>query len=315
MAASTTTASSALSMKLLVDTKAQRVLFAEAGKDAVDFLFSLLALPVGTTVKLLGKESMVGCVGNLYASVEKLDGTYVQPGAAKDALLRPTVVSSAASSLLLPPPSSGQPKGFFKCGRCSSSDYSYVSDRSGTKCPSCSSAVATAVQFVPSAGNFFYKCGCCTKRGSYVSDTSSTKCPSCSNVMTTGLQLVPLPAGSGSQVAPQAAAGGGAKGFVQGIVTYTVMDDLTVTPMSSISSITLLNTFAVKDIGALQEKTVQLGYNEVHKEIFVFSYFLKHLYQQRQIAFLQALEVLKASLQSKTVLTDVFLGKKTTSSA
>jgi hypothetical protein len=50
---------------------------------------------------------------------------------------------------------------------------------------------------------------------------------------------------------------------VQGIVTYTVMDDLAVTPLSSISSITLLNTFAVKDLAALQEKTVQIGYKEV----------------------------------------------------
>ncbi|XBI86148.1 hypothetical protein VPH35_094159 [Triticum aestivum] len=74
------TASSALSMKLLVDTKAQRVLFAEASKDVVDFLFSLLALPVGTAVKLLGKDSMVGCVGNLYGSVEKLQEKTVQLG-------------------------------------------------------------------------------------------------------------------------------------------------------------------------------------------------------------------------------------------
>jgi hypothetical protein len=36
-----------LRMKLLVDTRGQRVLFAEASKDVVDFLFSLLALPVG----------------------------------------------------------------------------------------------------------------------------------------------------------------------------------------------------------------------------------------------------------------------------
>ncbi|CAO2185705.1 unnamed protein product [Urochloa humidicola] len=77
-----------------------------------------------------------------------------------------------------------------------------------------------------------------------------------------------------------------AEGFVQGIVTYTVTDDLTVTPMSAISSITLLSTFGVTetDISALQEKTVQLGYAE-------------------------GLEILKASLRSKTVLTDVFLGK------
>jgi hypothetical protein len=83
----------ALSMKLLIDRKAQRVLFAEASKDVVDFLFSLLAMPVATAVKLIGKDAVVGSVGNLYASVEKLDATYIQPGAAKDALLRPTVLS------------------------------------------------------------------------------------------------------------------------------------------------------------------------------------------------------------------------------
>uniref|UniRef100_A0A0E0FFK5 Uncharacterized protein n=1 Tax=Oryza nivara TaxID=4536 RepID=A0A0E0FFK5_ORYNI len=45
-------------MKLLVDSKAQRVLYAEeAGKDVVDFLSSLLTLPVATVVKLLSKDS------------------------------------------------------------------------------------------------------------------------------------------------------------------------------------------------------------------------------------------------------------------
>jgi hypothetical protein len=33
--------------------------------------------------------------------------------------------------------------------------------------------------------------------------------------------------------------------------------------MSTISGITMLNTFAVRDLADLQEKTVQLGYNEV----------------------------------------------------
>uniref|UniRef100_A0ACD5TRA9 Uncharacterized protein n=1 Tax=Avena sativa TaxID=4498 RepID=A0ACD5TRA9_AVESA len=257
--ATTTTTSTALSMKLLVDTQAQRVLFAEASKDVVDFLFSLLALPVGTAVKLLGKDSMVGCVGSLYSSVEKLDGTYVQPGAAKDALLHPTVLSPAVSnesSLLgLPSPEAPEPKMFYRCNKgCSPGGFGALST-----CASC--------------------------RG-YITDTYATGCPSCGGQMTTRLTLV-SPSESRDQVAAAVVSG---KGFVQGIVTYMVMDDLTVTPMSSISSITLLNTFAVKDIGALQEKTVQLGYNE-------------------------GLEILKASLQSKTVLTDVFRAKKTTSNA
>ncbi|CAL4977911.1 unnamed protein product [Urochloa decumbens] len=281
MAAATTAAAAALSMKLLIDRKAQRVLFAEAvrdrrrdvdshnagellqhthknshenwkhrdeaSKEVVDFLFSLLALPVATAVKLVGTDAMVGCVGNLYASVDKLDATYVQAGAAKDALLSPTVVSPAASSansslLRLPEPSTVKPKTTFY--RCTNTSYgncrSYITDAHGRSCPTCHCSMTTAAQYLPSA----------------VSD------------------------GSGQTVA--VAKAGEAKGFVQGIVTYTVLDDLTVAPMSAISSITLLNTFAVRDLADLQEKTVQLGYNE-------------------------GLAILKASLQSKTVLTDVFL--------
>jgi hypothetical protein len=82
-----------MTMKLLVDTRAQRVLYAEVRKDVVDFLFSFLALHAGSAVELLGHEAMVGSV---YASVEKLDATYVQPGVAKAALLSPTSLSPAA---------------------------------------------------------------------------------------------------------------------------------------------------------------------------------------------------------------------------
>jgi hypothetical protein len=43
-----------------------------------------------------------------------------------------------------------------------------------------------------------------------------------------------------------------------------VADDLAVTPMSAISSITTLSTAsAVTDLAELQEKTVQIGYAEV----------------------------------------------------
>ncbi|KAM0920085.1 hypothetical protein ACQ4PT_007740 [Festuca glaucescens] len=74
-------------------------------------------------------------------------------------------------------------------------------------------------------------------------------------------------------------------GFVQGVVTYTVTDDLRVSPMSAISSIARLSNLAARGLSAPQEKTVQIGYKE-------------------------GLEILEASFKSKTVLTDVFLGKK-----
>ncbi|BAS70464.1 Os01g0153900 [Oryza sativa Japonica Group] len=227
MASETTSqkaSSDLMSMTLLIDTKAQRVLYAEARKDVVDFLLSLLALPIASGIKLLGKGSMVGCVGNLYASFEKLDDAFVQADTAKDSLLSPVVLSPAASSntsvLRLPAPSSAQSsKSFFRCSYSSNACRSFVTNASGTKCPNCGNQMATACTYV--AG--------------------------------------------GQDQNTQNAAAEGAKGggFVQGIVTYTVMDDLTVAPMSSISSITLLNRFAVKDLGALKEKTVQLGYTEV----------------------------------------------------
>ncbi|KAL6624464.1 hypothetical protein ACP70R_031785 [Stipagrostis hirtigluma subsp. patula] len=248
--AATTTPGAALTMKLLVDSSPQRrprVVFAEAGKDTVDFLISLLAIPPGTAVKLLGKESVAGCMGNLYASVEKLDAAYVQPGAAKDAVLctagMPYPAAAGPNSRLLPlpepaPAPAPAPRTFYNCSYNHSGCRSYVTEVRGSRCPNCGGQMATEARLV----------------------------------------------GSPPAVAQEAATAK-TKGFVQGgAVTYTVTDDLTISPMSNVSSIALLNACAVRDLGALQERTVQIGYKE-------------------------GLEILRASLQSKTVLTDVFLGK------
>jgi len=42
-----------------------------------------------------------------------------------------------------------------------------------------------------------------------------------------------------------------------------VMDNLEVKPMSAISSITLLTKFNVRDLGAVEEKVVDFGVDEV----------------------------------------------------
>jgi hypothetical protein len=201
----------ALSMKLLIDTKAQRVLFAEVNKDVVDFLFSLLVLPIATAVRLLGSGSMVGSVGNLHSSVVKIDGAYVLSEDDLYALLHPTVSSQAAASnislLRQPDPS---PKGFFRCDNCESPRY--MTDERGTKCLECRTPMMVEMRCV-------------------------------------------RPDSGGSREAASV----GTRGFVQGIVTYTVTDNLKVTPMSSISSMTLLISHGVMDFSALQEKTVRLG--------------------------------------------------------
>ncbi|GLT88975.1 hypothetical protein SLE2022_069800 [Rubroshorea leprosula] len=73
-------------------------------------------------------------------------------------------------------------------------------------------------------------------------------------------------------------------GFVKGVVTYSVMDNLEVKPMSTISSISILNEFNIKEVSSLEERVVDVGMD-------------------------QRLKLLKASLQSKTALTHEFLGK------
>ncbi|CAI0626059.1 unnamed protein product [Linum tenue] len=145
-----------VTLKLLINKKTKKVLFAEAGKDFVDFLFTLLSFPLGTVIKLLSKNKMVGCLGNLYESIEELSDTFFQPNLGKATVLNPKLPSR------------------------------------------------------PSEG-----------------------------------------------------------GFVKGVITYMVMDNLEVKPMSTISSITMLNKFNIQEVGALEEKVIELGVDEVaHLSVF-----------------------------------------------
>ncbi|TYG51557.1 hypothetical protein ES288_D10G267100v1 [Gossypium darwinii] len=68
--------SNTISLKLFIDPNSNRLLFAEAGKDFVDFLFSIMLLPVGTVIRLIGKQG-TGCIGNIYDSIENLGNSYM----------------------------------------------------------------------------------------------------------------------------------------------------------------------------------------------------------------------------------------------
>lgn len=222
-----------LSLKLLVDTRANKVLFAEAGKDFVDFLFHILSLPIGTIIRLVRVKGMVSCLDDLYKSIEALSTDYMQSNVTKDLVLQPAAVRLPA---LLLKGSSDANTSARKMYTCSSSSHSarYWSDISGSGCPSCGRSM--------------------TLEMTYVGPTSSNSV----NTATSS-------------------------GFVKGVVTYMVMDNLEVKPMSTISAITLLNKFNVKDVTCLVEKEVQVG-------------------------FVQGVAILKASLESRAVLTTVFLG-------
>lgn len=77
-------------LRVMVDKERKKVLYAEAGKDFVDVLFSFLTLPLGTIVRLLSKETNIGAVkfgslSSLYQSVANLDAQYL----CKEMLLKP----------------------------------------------------------------------------------------------------------------------------------------------------------------------------------------------------------------------------------
>ncbi|KAI5004718.1 hypothetical protein ZWY2020_031961 [Hordeum vulgare] len=219
--AATAEAPPAPTIKLLIDAKAKRVLYAEAGKDAADFLFGILATPVGTVAKLLRAGGDGAGAANIYASAEGMNPEYMQSSAVRDALLNSHRYSLLQHPVILGPllPATTAPA-------AAPWTVSY-----GPQYP----AVA-APEFAT---------------------TVSRGCYSCGSVV--------------------------AGGFVQGLVTYTVMDDLTIAPTSNVSAVALLNKLTGEGKGVvLEEKSVKIGPQE-------------------------GLDILMASLQSNTVLTDVFM--------
>ena len=226
-------------LKLLVDKRSRRVLYAEARKDAVDFLIGLLRVPAGLAARALAKhgERAPGSLGSLYAGARDLDDAFFASAPPdRDALLSP-VLSSATVKLLLgegalpPPPPPPPPPRYFRCG-----------------------------------GNMYGSS--CRGNPTNVTGVSGTPCPVCRQPMTVEMQWAPGDA-HGRLARAREASGEDAGGYVKEVVTYLVMDDLTVAPMSTISAIMLLKKFSVKDCSALEEMNVELGTKEVIAQILL----------------------------------------------
>ena len=78
-----------MSLTLLVDKERKRVIYAESGKDFVETLLSFLTMPLGTAIKLSGKQSNMGSLTMLYQSLEDLDLELLNTKSCKDMLLLP----------------------------------------------------------------------------------------------------------------------------------------------------------------------------------------------------------------------------------
>ena len=118
-----------VSLRLLIDTERERVLFAEAGKEFIDFLLSILALPLGTFIPFFEKQGMVGSFGNIYHSIDNLGIVYLQPNVNKETLLKPKLHISGDSGVPLKSPdfaSSAKSRKLYRCARDTSKCDPYV---------------------------------------------------------------------------------------------------------------------------------------------------------------------------------------------
>lgn len=130
-----------LQMKLLIEKRSQKVLFAEVGKKVVDFLLSLLSLPIGSVTKLITEESTFRPLSNTYNSWEQLDHNFLSSSRMTANSLVPVIspTSSSNFALLLSSASPATAKEYVYKLDCNCNKFTDVRP-SGTKsiyCQSC----------------------------------------------------------------------------------------------------------------------------------------------------------------------------------
>ncbi|KAF7011787.1 hypothetical protein CFC21_026057 [Triticum aestivum] len=117
-----------VAVKLFIDKEKRKVLFAESDKDFVDILFSFLTLPLGTIVRLFDKQSQVGCLDELYKSVESLGEDHFRTKACKGMLLNPLNASATHCNRLKVKVANTNPMYRCKNASCGVSAFSSVPD-------------------------------------------------------------------------------------------------------------------------------------------------------------------------------------------
>ena len=144
-------ATTKVSLKLFIVKKRQRVLFAEADNEFVDFLLSIFILPVGVVTRLLREGGgMVGCLPNLYRSYENLSANHIKTNKIKPVLLEPKVIMPGAKPPLLLPNVTSTFLQLYRCPNPKKYDIcnSYATADNSTMCPHCNSKMDRIVTFV-----------------------------------------------------------------------------------------------------------------------------------------------------------------------
>jgi hypothetical protein len=236
--------SSKLTLKLLIDTNNDKVLFAEASKPVVDFIFNIPCLSIGMVVKILRKKRGITCgFSNLYQSIEELDEMYVNPQSS-DRLLNPNfpVFSNLMSAILST--TNDNLSGVFDFllnaeleKEDDEEDEDYVEEKNDNEEEEDNEDEDEDDDDDDD-----------DDEDEEDDDEDEEKEASGDDNAEVAEEKILIK-----------------NGIVKDSVTYMVMDDLVIHPLfSAISMIELLNSkFNIKDITALQEKVVEFGVNEV----------------------------------------------------
>ncbi|RWR96786.1 hypothetical protein CKAN_02618800 [Cinnamomum micranthum f. kanehirae] len=222
-----------MSLNLFVSKSRNKVLYAQVGEEFPDLLFSFLALPLGSVVKCLGGCTSMGCLDNLYKSVEEIGKKgCIKSEECKALLLDPVLVPYFGSMNQL-------------------------------------------IQINELPGKLtIFNCQSCLRNAISIKDSGSSTClHGCETTIPVEV-INPKFHDAVTEL-------GGA--FMEGPAMFMVSDELIVKPLSTISGISLFNQFNIP-INDLEEHVVSVGEEE-------------------------ALSLLKSSLTSETVLSDVFLKK------
>jgi hypothetical protein len=212
---------------------------------------------------------MVGSLGNLYQSVENLDQKYMLPNPTKDVLLNPRAQSFSTEISGFLTQNDDNDVEETKLYMCPNKCNFEVTNDNTTRCTALSVvASSSAFEYTPtpspeynSSKTMSHKVHYQMNRKRIVGNRTIIR----NGIVNEGPEYGVCEKYMSSEVSY---IGNGASniknGFVKDDVTFLVMDDLLIQPMSTVSStITLLDNLNIKEIGTFQEKVVEMGMNEV----------------------------------------------------
>jgi hypothetical protein len=274
---------SKLTLKLLIDTKNEKVVFAEASKSVVDFLLHMLGLPLATVAKLLGNNDTVGSIGNIYQSVEDLDEKYMHQEQSKNLLLNPTAsISSNEFCNLFPTIDDNDESSISSLSEFllvaeldkeddeEDEDYEEEEEEEEDEEDDEDDDDEEDEEEEENLGYTLYY-ACPNRCGDEVTCDETTICSRCNIAMNRRSHFELNTKDVEENILIK-------NGFVKDDVTFLVMDDLVIQPLNSaIAMVSLLrNKFNTNEIGVLQEMVVELGLDEVSIVTCIFMCFISN---------------------------------------